>query len=69
LKGDKLGRLNLTMDGLWSRDVMVIEFAKKMGNIPMVSMMGGGYFNEPNHSCEFVSQAHAQTIHLMRNYS
>ena len=39
---DKLGRLNLTIDGLKQRDEMVLTFAKSKG-VPIVTTMSGGY--------------------------
>lgn len=39
---DKLGRLNLTIDGLRRRDETVLEFAKTK-NVPLVTVMSGGY--------------------------
>lgn len=41
-KNDKLGRLNLTKQGLLSRDIQVLEFAKNR-HIPIVTVMSGGY--------------------------
>ncbi|MDH3492897.1 MAG: histone deacetylase [Acidobacteriota bacterium] len=39
---DKLGRLNLTKDGLRRRDEMVLTFAREE-QVPVVTVMGGGY--------------------------
>ena len=39
---DKLGRLNLTIEGLRQRDKLVLEYAKKL-EIPIVTVMSGGY--------------------------
>lgn len=39
---DKLGRLNLTIEGLKARDQMVLAFAKDNG-MPIVTTMSGGY--------------------------
>lgn len=42
LKEDRLGKLNLSYDGLRQRDEMVLEGAEKRG-IPVSIAMGGGY--------------------------
>lgn len=39
---DKLGRLNLTINGLKQRDEMVLTFAKSK-SVPIVTTMSGGY--------------------------
>ena len=39
---DKLGKLNLTMDGLARRDQKIFAVAERLG-VPMVVTMGGGY--------------------------
>jgi acetoin utilization deacetylase AcuC-like enzyme len=39
---DKLGRLNLTIEGLKRRDEMVLRFAESNG-VPIVTTMSGGY--------------------------
>lgn len=57
LDSDRLGRLNLTMDGLRRRDEMVFE-AAVCANIPIVVTLGGGY-SEP---IERTAEAHAQTF-------
>jgi len=42
LAGDRLGKLNLSLDGLKKRDIMVLENVRNK-NIPMAVVMGGGY--------------------------
>lgn len=56
LDSDRLGRLQLTMDGLRRRDEMVFEAIQSAG-VPIVITLGGGY-SEP---IERTAQAHAQT--------
>ena len=42
LKGDQLGGLAVTKEGLFKRDMLVIEWARRMG-IPLVVVFAGGY--------------------------
>ena len=56
LGGDQLGRLNLSLDGLRSRDRMVAAAARQRG-IPLVLTLGGGYTKPIDRSVE----AHAGT--------
>ena len=42
LKEDKLGKLNLSFQGLMERDERVLEYAKR-GGIPVSLALGGGY--------------------------
>jgi acetoin utilization deacetylase AcuC-like enzyme len=41
-EGDRLGHLNLTLDGCKQRDAVVIDFVRRLG-IPIAAAMGGGY--------------------------
>ena len=41
-KNDYLGKLNVNKDGLLNRDLIVINFFKKL-NIPIATVIGGGY--------------------------
>ena len=41
-KNDYLGKLNVNDDGLLNRDLIVINFFKKL-NIPIATVIGGGY--------------------------
>ncbi|KAL9653395.1 hypothetical protein ABK040_002031 [Willaertia magna] len=68
MKGDRFGRLKVSLQGVKRRDEMVLDFAKTMGDIPIISMMGGGYFDEDKHPIELVCQAHVNTVDVMRNY-
>lgn len=44
---DRLGRLNITSDGIIARDQMVISFFQKR-NIPIATVIGGGYNIDQN---------------------
>ena len=57
LRGDRLGRLGLTMEGLAERDRMVFEFMRSLG-VPVVVTLGGGYA-EP---ITLTAEAHANTF-------
>ena len=57
LGSDRLGRLNLTMEGLARRDSMVLGEVKQRG-IPLVITLGGGY-SQP---IELTVEAHVQTF-------
>lgn len=57
LDSDKLGKMNLTLEGCKMRDKMVFEFCK-MNDLPIVSAMGGGYSDDLNR----IVQAHCQTF-------
>ena len=46
LAGDQLGKLSLTLDGLWARDDRVYRWAVRAG-MPLVSVMAGGYHRDP----------------------
>lgn len=56
-EADRLGRLALTDDGLWRRDTLVTELARRRG-VPLVSVMGGGY----GANVSDVARRHARTI-------
>lgn len=58
---DKLGRLNLTMEGLRKRDEIVLEFAKSE-DIPIVTTMSGGYAKDINDTVEI----HCNTIRSVK---
>ena len=57
LETDKLGRLNLSLEGCKKRDELVFEFSKQL-NVPIVTTMGGGYSKEIN----TIVEAHANTF-------
>ena len=54
---DKLGRLSLTLDGLYKRDEMVLKFAGE-NQIPIVTVMSGGYAADIRDTVEI----HSNTI-------
>ncbi|HEV2444924.1 MAG TPA: histone deacetylase [Candidatus Sulfopaludibacter sp.] len=56
LSGDRLGRLNLTFEGLHHRDQMVFEMCRLHG-FPVVVTLGGGYSDPISRTVE----AHANT--------
>ncbi|MEX0793870.1 MAG: histone deacetylase [Pirellulaceae bacterium] len=56
---DRLGRMNLSIEGLAARDCQVIEQAR-IRNIPLVIVMAGGYTNPPDETAAI----HADTVKL-----
>ena len=56
---DKLGRLNVSMEGCKARDRFVLEMCKK-NNIPLAISMGGGYSEQLKH----IVEAHCNTFRL-----
>jgi acetoin utilization deacetylase AcuC-like enzyme len=62
IKGDKLGRLGLTIEGCNQRDKIVFDLCKK-NNVPVAVVMGGGY------SSRFatVVEAHANTFKMAQH--
>lgn len=59
---DKLGRLNLSIEGLKRRDKMVLEFARE-NETPIVTTMSGGYALDINDTVEI----HCNTIRVVKN--
>lgn len=59
LATDKLGRLNLSIEGCKTRDRIVFETCKKH-KIPIVASMGGGYSERIAH----IVEAHANTYRM-----
>jgi len=59
LKTDKLGRLNLSIEGCKERDKIVLESCRK-NQIPVAVSMGGGYSERLTH----IVEAHANTYRL-----
>ena len=57
LREDRLGRLHVSLEGLYRRDQLVLRFAKDRG-IPIAIAMAGGY-SEP---IELTVKAHLQTF-------
>ena len=62
LETDKLGRLNLSLEGCKSRDRLVIEAAKRH-QIPVAISMGGGYSEHLRH----IIEAHANTFRVAQD--
>lgn len=60
-QNDKLGRLNLTIEGLKRRDRMVLEFARSK-SIPIVTTMSGGYAVEIEDTVEI----HCNTLRAVK---
>jgi len=58
---DKLGRLNLSIEGLRARDEMILEFAKRR-DVPIVTVMSGGYASDINDTVEI----HCNTIRAVK---
>lgn len=58
---DKLGRLNLSIEGLKRRDEMVLEFAKAH-EIPAVTVLSGGYAEKIKDTVEI----HCNTIRTVK---
>ncbi|MFT5590792.1 MAG: acetoin utilization deacetylase AcuC-like enzyme [Bradyrhizobium sp.] len=63
-EGDRLGRMNLTFDGLAQRDRMVLEQAHQR-RIPVAISMAGGYGRD----IEDTIRAHLQTIAIAAEYA
>jgi acetoin utilization deacetylase AcuC-like enzyme len=59
---DKLGRLNLSLEGCRRRDEIVFTEARK-ASIPVVFAMGGGY----SEKISIIIQAHANTYRMARD--
>lgn len=53
--GDRLGRLDLSDEGLAQRDATVFDWARGLGK-PLCVVMGGGY----DHRIEVIAERHAQ---------
>ena len=56
-EGDRLGRLSLSIRGLWRRDIRVLSFFCDV-DVPVVTTMGGGYAPR----IEAIVEAHCQTV-------
>lgn len=57
LKSDKLGRLDISMEGCRQRDYLVFEYARNI-NVPIISCMGGGY----SECIDDIIEAHVNTF-------
>jgi acetoin utilization deacetylase AcuC-like enzyme len=71
---DSLGCLNISLEGCRQRDEMVIDFARRCGNVPVCAALGGGYPNKNIDDVELsgmnrVVQAHSNTIKELIKYS
>ncbi len=62
LDSDKLGRLNVSIQGCKERDKIVFNAAKSLG-VPVVCAMGGGYSPD----IKVIVEAHANTFRLAQN--
>ena len=60
--GDQLGNLNLTMEGIFKRDCIVLEHFKNC-NIPVATVIGGGY----SPSDDDIAQRHLSIFHAAIN--
>jgi len=60
-RGDKLGRLALTIDGLRERDACVLRECHER-EIPIVTVMSGGYGKDINDTIEI----HCNTIRMVK---
>lgn len=60
-ENDKLGRLGLSINGLLSRDEMVLQFAKTF-DVPIVTTLSGGYAADINDTVEI----HCNTIRAVK---
>jgi acetoin utilization deacetylase AcuC-like enzyme len=61
-KGDKLGRLSLTIEALRERDEMVLGECRTRG-VPVATTMSGGYAADINDTVEI----HCNTIRAVRS--
>lgn len=72
-QGDRLGRLNLSDEGIQVRDNMVLSWSAKR-SLPVVAVMAGGYFQDLEHltdlqlgvvarMAEYGAGPHASIIH------
>ncbi|MEM7646815.1 MAG: histone deacetylase, partial [Pseudomonadota bacterium] len=64
LELDKLGRLNISYQGLWQRDLLVLGHFKEQG-IPVSMAIGGGYSDPIEHSVKGYIQTYlaAKEVH------
>ncbi len=63
LSTDKLGRLNLTLEGCKKRDEIVFQIVKHL-DVPVVCTMGGGYSPD----IKTIIEAHANTFRVASKY-
>ena len=62
LASDQLGRLSLTLEGVYARDRLVLSTAKSQ-EIPIMCCMGGGYSKR----IKDIVEAHAQVFRLAQD--
>ncbi len=62
LATDKLGRLDMTLEGCKNRDRLVFTKAKQL-QIPIVAVMGGGYSED----IKIILEAHANTYRMAQH--
>jgi acetoin utilization deacetylase AcuC-like enzyme len=62
LKTDRLGKLNLSLEGCQKRDKMVLQMARYL-QIPIVVVLGGGYSNQYSD----IINAHTNTIRIIKD--
>ncbi len=63
-EGDKLGRLNLTFDGLKRRDMLVVSTCREVG-LPVCATMSGGY----GHDVRNTVAVHVNTVRVLREFA
>ncbi|KAL0488636.1 hypothetical protein AKO1_015679 [Acrasis kona] len=73
LDGDGLGNLKVSLNGCKIRDEMVMDFAKRCGQVPVCCTLGGGYPNKKIHDpmlngMQNIIEAHCQTIQALKKY-
>lgn len=66
LRGDRLGRLSLTLEGTLARDRVAFEWCRAQG-ASVVCTSGGGYADGDSHSLATVVQAHVQQVLCLAN--
>ncbi len=62
LATDKLGRMQLTLEGCKKRDLIVLEAAHR-GRVPLVAAMGGGYSED----IRIIVEAHCATFRIAQD--
>ena len=63
LRGDRFGKLALSMDGVGERDRLVSDFVRQAG-LPLAVTLGGGYARDINR----IVEAHCQTVQIAGQY-
>ena len=63
MAGDRLGKMNLTKEGVKRRDQLVIELCRSY-NVPLVITMGGGY----SEKLKDLVEAHCNTFRMAAKY-